>query len=83
MVRGVMVDQKAALMMHVLKKYGVNIADISETIWFGQDVYEVEGHVILHSGCPLPDESPMEHGEGVGVVLDPAMTTAWREAGEV
>ena len=45
--------------------------------------YEVEGHVILHYSHPLPDESPMEHGEGVGVVLDRAMITAWREAGEV
>ena len=39
--------------------------------------------MILHSSRPLPDESPMKRGEGAGVVLDPAMTTVWREAGMV
>ena len=47
-----MVDRKAALMVHERKKYGLNIVSISETKWFWQDVYDVEGHVILHSGCP-------------------------------
>ena len=50
MGRGVTVDRKAALMVHELKKYDVNITGISEMKWFGHDTYEVEGHVILHSG---------------------------------
>ena len=69
MGRGVTVDRKTALMVHELKKYDMNITGISEMKWFGHDTYEVEGHVILHSGCPLPDESPMECGEGQGLVL--------------
>ena len=82
--RSVVVDRKAALMVHELKKYGVSIAGISETKWFGKDLYDVEGYMILHSGRPLPDDdSPMVRNEGVGIVLDREMTAAWREAGEV
>ena len=82
--RSVVVDRKAAFMVHELKKYGVSIAGISETKWFGKDLYDVEGYIILHSGRPLPDnDSPMVQNEGVGIVLDCEMTAAWREAGEV
>ena len=82
--RSVVVDRKAALMVHELKKYGVSIAGINETKWFGKDLYDVEGYMILHSGRPLPDDdSPMVRNEGVGIVLDCEMTAAWREAGEV
>ena len=42
----------------------------------------MESYTILHSGRPVPDESPLLRGEGVGIVLDPALTAAWREAGE-
>ena len=59
------------------------MAGISETKWFGKAVYVVEGYTILHSGRPLPEESPMVRNEGVGIVLDPALTVAWRDAGEV
>ena len=82
--RSVMVDRKAALMVHELKKYSVSIAGIRETKWFGKDLYDVEGYIILHSGCPFPgDDSPMVRNEGVGIMLDHEMTTAWREAWEV
>ena len=66
----VVVDRKAALMLHELKKYGVSIAGISETKWFGKDLYDVEGYMILHSGRPLPDDdSPMVLNEQKGLVL--------------
>ena len=82
--RSVVVDRKAALMVHDLKKYGVSIAGISENKWFGKDLYDVEGYMILHSGRPLPEyDSPMVWNEGVGIVLDREITAAWREAGEV
>ena len=82
--RSVVVDRKAALMVHELKKYGVSTAGISDTKWFGKDLCDVEGYMILYSGCPLPDDdSPMVRDEGVGIVLDREMTAAWREAGEV
>ena len=81
--RGVTVDRKATLMVREFKKYGVQLAGISETKWCGESTYHVDGYTILHSGRPVPDESPMRRSEGVGVVMDPKMTTAWKEAGEV
>ena len=80
--RGVTVDRKASLMVQELKKYGVSVTGISDTKWFGQAVYQVEGYTILHSGRPVPVESPLRRNEGVGIVLDPSLAAAWRAAGE-
>lgn len=81
--RGVTVSWKAALMVRELKKYNVKVAGISETKWFRQAVYEVEGYTILHSDHPLPEEAPLERNTRVAVVLDPTLATAWRDIGEV
>ena len=82
--RGVTVDRKATLMVQELKRFRMNVTGISETKRFGQVVYEVKGYTILHSGCPIPGESQTaERNEGVGIVLDPQMTTAWKEADEI
>ena len=81
--RGVVVDRKAILMVQDLKRFMMNITGISETKWFGQAVYNVEGYTILHSGRPIPTETlEVKRGEGVGIVLDTHMTMAWRDAGE-
>ena len=80
--RGVAVDRKVSLMERELKNYEVSMTGISEIKWFGQAVYELEGYTILHSGRPVPEESPRLRSEGVGIVLNPAMGAAWREAGE-
>lgn len=46
-------------------------------------MYNVEGYTILHSGRPvLGNAQRVERNEGVGIVLDPQMTAAWRSAGE-
>ena len=82
--RGVPVDKKASFIIREFRKYRINIAGISETKWFGQDMYEVEGYTILHSGRPIPgDTDAVERNEGVGIVLDPQLKEAWRRAGEV
>ena len=39
--KSVLVDRKAALMMHELSKCGVSMAGISEPKWFGKDLYDV------------------------------------------
>ena len=80
--RGVTVDRKVSLMLQELKKYGVRVTGINETKWFGQAVYQVEGYTVLHSGRPVPVESPLRRNEGVGIVLDPALAAAWRAAGK-
>ena len=68
--RSVVADRKAALMVHELKKCGVSIAGISDTKWFGKDLCDVEGYMILHSGRPLPDDdSPMVGMKGLVLCL--------------
>ena len=44
------VTNKMTLMIWELQKYNIFAAGISETKWFGSNIYEVEGHAILHSG---------------------------------
>lgn len=77
--------KKAELMVGELGKFGISIAGISETRWFGNKVYKVGGCTILTSGRPVPDVVASDHaerGEGVGLVLDKWATEAWREGGE-
>ena len=80
--RGVAVDKKASLMVMELKKYRMNVVGISETKWFGSAVYSVDGHVILHSGRPVPaDGNRALRNEGVAIVLDPTMAENWKSSG--
>ena len=81
--RGVAVERKASFMVREMRRFGVNIMGISETKWFGAAVYDVDGFTLLHSGRPLPEDSPMERNEGVGIVLDPTLSAAWRAGGEI
>lgn len=76
--RGVTVDRKATLMVQELKQ--------DEHHWNQQDkmeaVYDVDGYTILHSGHLVPaKEQRVERNVGVGIVLDPQLTVAWRSAG--
>jgi len=52
---------------------------ISETKWFGDDVYEVDGFTVLHSGHFVPHA--IQHGKGVAIVLDPLLAIAWKGSG--
>ena len=80
--RGVAVDKKTSLMVMELKKYRMNVVGISETKWFGSAVYSVDGHVILHSGRPVPaDGNRALRNEGVAIVLDPTMAENWKSSG--
>ena len=44
------VDKKSELMVAELKRFEMNVTEISETNWFGQEIYHVQGFRILHSG---------------------------------
>jgi len=48
--RGVQVDHKVNLNLLVgeLRHFDISIAGISETKWFGEGVYEVDGFVLVH-----------------------------------
>ena len=77
------VERKAVMMVWEFKRYSIFAAGISETKWFNRNIYEVEDHVILHSGRQLPQEGePVKRGEGVGIVMGPEATKAWRDGGE-
>ena len=79
-----MVDRKLDLLARELKRYGVSIAGIQETKWFGNDVWPADGYTFLHSGRPLPsDQERAARNEGVGIALDKEATAAWKNAGEV
>lgn len=48
--------KKSVMLVWELKRYSVYAAAVSETKWFGNNVYEIEDHVILHSGRHNPME---------------------------
>ena len=65
------VDHKLDLLVSELKQYGVSVAAIQETKWFGKDMWEAQGYTFLHSGCPLPIvDGPVVTNEGGGTALD-------------
>ena len=63
--------------------FGVAVAGIQETKWFGGDVWTADGYTLLHSGRPLPEENdPQVRNESVGILLNQDATRAWKDAGE-
>ena len=64
-------ETKSTLLIWELKRYGIFAAGISETNWFGNNIYEVEECTILHSGRETRDGEQVRRGEGVGLVLSP------------
>ena len=76
-------DCKLDLLGKKLRHYGVSVAAIQETKWFGKDVWQADGHTFLHSGRPLPKDGEPVRNEGVCILLDERATAAWKEAGEI
>ena len=49
-----------------------------------QCMYLVDGYTVVHSGRPVPAAGDVaQRGEGVGIVLDPVLSEAWQNGGEV
>ena len=77
------VDRKLDLLVGELRRYGVSIAGIQESKWFGSNVWPADGYTFLHSGRPLPGvDERATRNEGVGIALDEKATVAWKNAGE-
>ena len=57
--RGAQVDRKINLLVRELRCFDISIAGISETKWFGEGVYEVDGFVLAHSGRPVPADGEL------------------------
>ena len=79
------VDKKLDLLVGELQRYGVSVAGIQETKWFGKDIWPASyGYTLLHSGRPIPGDSDIvNRQEGVGILLDKRASAAWRRGGEV
>ena len=76
--RGVSVDRKINFLVGELRRFEMSITGVSETKWFGQGVYEVDGFVMVHSGRPVPGESDLViRNEGVGIIMSPSVAAAW------
>ncbi len=76
-------DRKIVRVAHDLQKYGIDIAGLQETHWFGDGTYKVLDRVILTSGRPSPsaDCVSRRRGEGVALALSPFAAEAWRAGG--
>ena len=75
-------DRKVDLVVREMKRYNVKVAGLQETKWFGCDVYDVAGCMVLTSGRPLPDtEDSFQRGEGVALVLLDWAVEAWKNGG--
>ena len=76
-------SRKVDQIVHVLGQYDIKIAALQEIKWFGSDVYQVAGAVVLTAGrsVPSPDE-PVKRGEGVALVLLGDAIASWKAAGK-
>ena len=75
--REVHVDWKINFLVKELCRFNMSITGVSETKWFGQGVYEVDGFVMIHSGRPVPNgNDPALRNEGVGIVMSSAVAMA-------
>ena len=82
--RRLVVDCKVEFLVRELKRFKMSMVGISETKWFGQAVYLVDCYTVVHSGRPvLAVGDVAQCGEDVGIILDPVLSEAWRNGGEV
>ena len=76
-------DRKVDQIVLELMNYGVSVGALQETKWFGDNVYEVQGSVVVTAGRPTPaDGEPIQRGEGVALVLMGSALAAWRRGGK-
>ena len=76
-------DRRVDLVVRELDRYGVKIAALQETKWFGNAVYRVGDSVVLAAGRPTPEpDEPRQRGEGVAIVLIGLAISAWKADGE-
>ena len=75
-------DRKVNLILNELKRYDVKVAALQETKWFGSEVYQVGGSVVLTAGRKTPGEGEnVVRGEVVALVLSGLAVDAWKRGG--
>ena len=72
-----------ALIVNEMKRYGVKVAALQETKWFGCEVYQMGGGIVYISGREKPAlGDSVQRGEGVAIVLPGPSVDAWKRAGK-
>ncbi len=65
-----------------MDRYGVVVAGLQETKWFGSKIYKVGKSIILSSGWDIPKEGgSRQWGEGVAIVMSGPAVNAWKAGG--
>ena len=63
-------DRKIDLIVREMRQYNVKVTALQETKWFGSEVNQVAGSVVLTSGRKKPAQGDtVKKGEGVAIVL--------------
>ena len=76
-------DRKIDLVVRELGRYGVKVAALQETKWFGNAVYRVGDCTVLAAGQPSPKpDMPTQRGEGVAIALLGCAVNLWKADGE-
>ena len=76
-------DRKVDQILCELERYDVVVGALQETKWFGSEVYEVNGSVVLTAGRTTPAQGePVQRGEGVALVLRGLALEAWKRGGK-
>ena len=66
------------MIINELERYNVVVTALQETKWFGSEVYQINGSIVLTSGRDLPLEGEnSQRGEGVAIVLTGPALSAW------
>ena len=76
------VDERKDQVLSELDRYGVVVAGLQETKWFGSKIYKVGKSVILSSGRDVPKEGgSRQRGEGVAIAMSGPAVSAWKAGG--
>ena len=76
-------ERKVDQIVCELERYDVVVGALQETKWFGSEVYEVGGSVLLTSGRVTPASGEaVQRGEGVALVLRGLALDAWKRGGK-
>ena len=82
---GIAEDRRIDQVVGELGRYGVVVAGLQETKWFGwEGVYGVGGSIVLAAGRPVPGGGQAKRrGEGVAIVLTGPAVHAWKDGGSL